>query len=480
MLRFNFAASAALLAGVFLAGGFVECSDDAPPASNNPATNSTYPPQMLPDAMTDIPAWAGKEKDEPFDVKKFLESRAAPADNAAPVYFESMAEISNLMDFVYPPEQWQERLPKVNELGQDIYNILASDKFEKGLIPLTDVERVLKNAHQSLKLIDEAQQKSQCVFLTGLHLYSRLPHLTAAGQICDLETEQIYHARMKGDFAEAELAIARMLRLACDIRPRGCEVSQCVSINLENCIFDAISKFTITQKNLTVNNCDRLLFLLAKHEHDSIPAFREGFRIEYIIYRNICEEFPKGHPFHEKYLNYLKSTSIKLTSEDLAQANWQKEASTLNDLYSTIIDMADRPYDKTALDRFDQVKAPKLHKQGAVLVSMQLADIPTMFVKVLILQTQGRAHLAGIQSLIAVQRFILAHDQPPSNLIDAVAETGLKSVPLDPFNGQPMHYKIMNGNPIVYSVGPDQKDDGAAWEWNGEQGGGDYIYRIGK
>ena len=49
---------------------------------------------MLPDATTDIPAWAGKDKDEPFDVKKFLESRAAPADNAAPLYFEAMAEIS--------------------------------------------------------------------------------------------------------------------------------------------------------------------------------------------------------------------------------------------------------------------------------------------------------------------------------------------------------------------------------------------------
>ena len=162
------------------------------------------------------------------------------------------------------------------------------------------------------------------------------------------------------------------------------------------------------------------------------------------------------------------------------QANWQTEVSTLNDLYSTIIDLADRSYDMTALDRFDQVKAPKLHKQGAVLVSLQLADLPTMFVKLLIVETQGRAHLAGIQSLVAVQRFILVHDQPPLNLSDATAEAGLKSIPLDPFNGQPMRYKIMNGNPVVYSVGPDQKDDGATWEWNEKQGSGDLIYHIGK
>jgi hypothetical protein len=49
---------------------------------------------MLPGGEPGVPAWAGQDKDEPFDVKQFLESRAAPEENAAPLYFAAMAEIS--------------------------------------------------------------------------------------------------------------------------------------------------------------------------------------------------------------------------------------------------------------------------------------------------------------------------------------------------------------------------------------------------
>ncbi len=65
---------------------------------------------MLPDATTDIPSWAGKDKDEPFDVKKFLESRAAPPDNAAPLYFEAMAEICPTDGFRLSTGKWQETI----------------------------------------------------------------------------------------------------------------------------------------------------------------------------------------------------------------------------------------------------------------------------------------------------------------------------------------------------------------------------------
>jgi hypothetical protein len=91
-----------------------------------------------------------------------------------------------------------------------------------------------------------------------------------------------------------------------------------------------------------------------------------------------------------------------------------------------------------------------------------------------------QARIAGTQCLIAVKRYILTHNKIPSDLAAAVKETTLKAVPIDPFDGQPMRYKIMNGNPIVYSVGPNQKDDGAAREWFVDQEDGDFIYHIGK
>src|SRR5690349_18073885 len=54
------------------------------PPKESPATTSNAPAE-------EIPNWAGKRTDEPFDVKAFLESRAAPDDDAAPLYVEALS-----------------------------------------------------------------------------------------------------------------------------------------------------------------------------------------------------------------------------------------------------------------------------------------------------------------------------------------------------------------------------------------------------
>jgi hypothetical protein len=74
----------------------------------------------------------------------------------------------------------------------------------------------------------------------------------------------------------------------------------------------------------------------------------------------------------------------------------------------------------------------------------------------------------------------LAHDKLPADLAAALTEAGMKEVLLDPYDGKPMRYKVINGKPVVYSVGPDQKDDGATVEWTGGNSSGDMIYRIGE
>ncbi len=53
-----------------------------------PVTPSVSPPTPATSAQaaSDIPEWAGKRADEPYDVKAFLASRAAAPDIAAPHY----------------------------------------------------------------------------------------------------------------------------------------------------------------------------------------------------------------------------------------------------------------------------------------------------------------------------------------------------------------------------------------------------------
>jgi hypothetical protein len=66
-----------------------------------------------------------------------------------------------------------------------------------------------------------------------------------------------------------------------------------------------------------------------------------------------------------------------------------------------------------------------------------------------------------LSAVVAVQRHRLRHGQPPESLnaVDS-ALLGPASEPPDPFDGQPLRYKIEESRVLVYSVGPDGKDDG--------------------
>jgi hypothetical protein len=89
-----------------------------------------------------------------------------------------------------------------------------------------------------------------------------------------------------------------------------------------------------------------------------------------------------------------------------------------------------------------------------------------------------QAHLAGVECLTAVRRYALRHGSLPENLEVATREAGLKAVPTDPYSGGPMHYKVIDGKPVVYSVGSDGKDDGGTVDWEYGKKPGDFIFRI--
>jgi hypothetical protein len=65
---------------------------------------------------------------------------------------------------------------------------------------------------------------------------------------------------------------------------------------------------------------------------------------------------------------------------------------------------------------------------------------------------------ASTETGLAVARFRLLHGRAPLTLDELVPEL-LPEIPADPFTGQPLRYKLESTQAIIYSVGPDQKDD---------------------
>ena len=87
------------------------------------------------------------------------------------------------------------------------------------------------------------------------------------------------------------------------------------------------------------------------------------------------------------------------------------------------------------------------------------------------------ATFRAMECLIALRRWQLTHRGSPSNLAAAIKGTPLKAVPIDPYDGKPMRLAMLDGEPVVYSVGRDGKDDGGRIDANRDMRPGDLIYR---
>jgi hypothetical protein len=90
----------------------------------------------LPGADSAVPSWAGQAMDNPFDVRQFLQSRAAPADNAAPLYLAALADFGTEMDFCFRITEWEARKPSVEALSAAITRLADEDRLRSGFVRL--------------------------------------------------------------------------------------------------------------------------------------------------------------------------------------------------------------------------------------------------------------------------------------------------------------------------------------------------------
>jgi hypothetical protein len=69
---------------------------------------------------------------------------------------------------------------------------------------------------------------------------------------------------------------------------------------------------------------------------------------------------------------------------------------------------------------------------------------------------------------IALELYRQEHGVYPENL-NALVPKFLPEVPVDRITGGPIHYRIVAGRPLLYSVGADRKDDEGRYELNPQQ-----------
>jgi hypothetical protein len=118
-------------------------------------------------------------------------------------------------------------------------------------------------------------------------------------------------------------------------------------------------------------------------------------------------------------------------------------------------------------------------KEGRAKNVLALRIIPAVQ-KVLEAHDRYQAILRTARVAVAVERYRLAHKdkQWPENL-DQLVPAYLDKVPTDPFDEQPIRYRRIGKDVVIYSVGMDGVDDGGSFDpENPTMPGNDIVFRL--
>lgn len=75
-------------------------------------------------------------------------------------------------------------------------------------------------------------------------------------------------------------------------------------------------------------------------------------------------------------------------------------------------------------------------------------------------ELRHQALLRTMLLAVAAERYRVQHKQWPDKLDDLISAKLIDKLPLDPFDGQPLRWKVTEEGRVIYSVGKDRTDDG--------------------
>jgi RNA polymerase sigma factor (sigma-70 family) len=477
-------------------------------------------PPILPGAVSQPPPWFGKEA--PFDIDAFF-AVPPPQENAEPRYLDALFEFSSEVAVCFPegPDR-ESRKQAVDERSKRFAEIDQALKKRPDSVPAAVIDALLDEYDTGFGKLEWAQQRPRCLFHTAIGVAAPLPHAQTARQVARVASLKIRRELDRGEIDAALRDIARLLRLSRDLRPRGYMITALVATAIDLTVAKEGIVPLLTAPGLTVAHCDRLRVLLAEHEARSPEPYIESLRAEYLsnrvtvhdlvfdqdrlrkewnrfgnvagpsivaeiaeptMYAMLAPNAPAPPPAAPqppakpktslKDIADLDATIAKTTPAELA-AQVQK----LNLLYRQLLDAANASYPE------------KVQRASKVPPALTTPDLPTRitrgvsdssFVAFIQSTTRWKAMLRAAQGLAAVRRWQLDHGgELPTSLVTVFGDAGWPRVPVDPYDDQSIRFAVVDGQPTVYCLGNDGKDDGGRIEAIGAPNPGDVLLRLPK
>ncbi len=466
----------------------VHAQDTARPEAGGP-----YP--RLPGAVTKAPDWLGT--DAPFDVARFF--AAPPRDrNAAPLYLDALFEFGSNVAVCFPegPERDRRRQAAEDRTKRYMELFQALQKDPKA-VAASSIDEVIKLYDVGFRKLAEAQRRDRCVFESGLGFTTLLPHVQDARQVARIASLRVRRAIERRDFDAAIRDVEAVLRLARDLQPRGGMVNQLVTAAITQIVCADMVSMILASPALRVEHCDRLLKLFLGHEASSSDGYAEGLRADYLMSRVTLHDVVRHQRELAKQMKLEPGESVVKAlagiegiranvslPEDIdariaqtSPAELSRRVGELNGYYRAMLDLDGLPY-ATRFEKIAAVKTPQ-GNDPLVLLTRATMTVPEVVVAFARGTSRMTASLHATECLIVMRRWQLTHRGLPRALAVATREAGLKAIPTDPYDGKPMRLAVLDGQPVVYSVGRDGRDDGGLKDSNLDRlPVGDMIYRL--
>ncbi|MHC4713268.1 MAG: hypothetical protein ACYTAN_08375 [Planctomycetota bacterium] len=389
------------------------------------------------------------------DVDEYRKSLLAldPEENAATLYERVFPTVRSLWKVRKPDEKW--------------WHLLKAQKFPPVETPVDEetlaaVREYLKPCRERnvFALLREAAEFRDCRYSIEWEGFETLlPHLTTARECARVLVLAAWLDALEGRPDEALAKIGDAAALARSLSGEPFPVSllvqgTCASIAVKTGLPQVLARCRPSDEAL--RGLQEKLEAVA--ETISIDDALEGevLTFVYLYNRAIEGDYGKLYLYYECYAA-ANSRQHQLTRFEKWKMRWRYGAH-----FAAKMGVVLRFFDNTREITPPVLQAPPsqyVTRTGPGEPFPSLEDYATQLRSVLVRSEEARATLLAGAAALAALRFQGEHGKWPENL-EALVPEFITKVPVDPFSGEGLVYRVFEDGIAVYSVGVNGVDDG--------------------
>jgi hypothetical protein len=409
-----------------------------PSGSGEPATDPRDDDLQAAVAEADRldPGWRFEELEQ-------ARAKVSDADNAAPLVLASVTLL---------PKPWN---------GPELGGV--RDRLRKGLLdgsPRADLEPASAMLFEARKLADLRRGRHAVAWNLKDPLATPLPHLRATGAVVELLTLDAQAQAHEGDLDGALTSVRAALVAVHAIGDEPMLESQILRPGWH---LGAVQSLEEVLRRGPGTEASLLAVQSALEDEASEPLALLAARAERAGLHGLMTALERGEltltdlppTLGDARGGRTRAVRLILTNDKLRRPEaLQASHAWLLDYTTKFVEIARLPPEEQA-PRLKELAdtAPSAPPAAMTL----LAGVPVREIGETCQKGQALLRCAAVG--MALERYRLANGRWPDDLA-ALAPKYLAAVPADPFDGRPLHYARHKDVLVVYSVGPDLKDDG--------------------